>query len=452
MGKILIAESDPLAAESIRSAFKRFGHTFTVVDEGKRALRLLKNEKFVLAFLENFSDRVNGIEILRSYRASCYGKPVPAILIMSGRATVGMCHEAREVGASDCISKPFNPRELVSKALAVLRQKRRVVCVGGGTGLYMMLMGLKTLPHVHLTSVVSMSDDGGSTGRLREAFGVLPPGDVRRSLVALSSAPQLVNQLLTYRFPRESHLVGHNLGNLMLTALAEMCGSMQESVRAMSEILNIGGIVIPVTNMLNKLVATLENGETVTGESAIDVSRHRDFRLKIVRLRQQPEAEANPEALLAVENAEFIVIGPGDLFTSIVSNLVVKGIPEAVRSSAAKKIYVANLMTKPGETYGMGVEDHVEEVVKYLGGDCLDYVIVSDSSIPQAELKRYAGMNQAPVRVKDAARLKRLTAAEVVEADLASVADYIRHDSYKLTAALDAIFQRTSRKMPPCRP
>ncbi len=301
-------------------------------------------------------------------------------------------------------------------------------------------MGLKTLSKVHLVSIVSMSDDGGSTGRLRESFGVLPPGDVRRSIVALSTAPDLMKELLQFRFDKGEALSGHNFGNLFLTALAQISGSMQEAVRAASEILNAKGVVLPVTNNLNKLFAQMEDGQRVVGESNIDVPKNRDPKLRIYKLWQEPDTYAIPEVVSVLGNSEFITLGPGDLFTSLISTLIVRGIPEAIQESESKKIYICNLMTKPGETYSMSGEEHVKEVLKYLGGDFLDYIIFSNSRIPQKAIRSYKQKGQHPVRIKNRKNIKYFTKAKVIEADITSSEDYVRHDSYKLAKVLNRIF------------
>jgi uncharacterized cofD-like protein len=220
---------------------------------------------------------------------------------------------------------------------------------------------------------------------------------------------------------------------------------MQEAVRAASEIMNIKGIVLPVTNTLNQLVAELETGEKVYGESSIDVPQHRDFKLHISQLWQEPAAYAIPEVISVLHNSEFITLGPGDLYTSLISNLVVKGISEAIRDSEAKKIYISNLMTKPGETYGMTGEEHVEQVVKYLGGDVLDYVVFSKSRISKKLLGTYKGKDQDAVRLVDRKKLRKITKAKVIEADISSGEDLVRHDSYKLAKVIHNIISSEKR-------
>jgi uncharacterized cofD-like protein len=438
MAKILIADNDELVIKQIKEALRRFGHTFVTTQDGKTAKQRLKREIFDLALIENNLPPIKGFDLANEQKALKVEDRVPIVLMASQHEAEDM-RRAKEVGALDFITKPFNSRELVGKVLAILKEETRIVSLGGGTGLYTLLMGLKTLSRVHLVSVVAMSDDGGSTGRLREVFGVLPPGDVRRSLVALSTAPDLMNHLLSFRFKKGEELAGHNFGNLFLTALSEVSGTMQEAVRAASEILNVKGVVLPVTNTLNQLIAETEDGNKIYGENSIDVPKHRDFKLHIEKLWQEPPAYAIPEAISVIHNSEFITLGPGDLFTSLLPNLVVKGVPEAIRESEAKKIYICNLMTKPGETYGMTGEDHVEQVIKYLGGDFLDYIIFSKSPIPKKVISQYKKMHQAPVRLGDKHKMKKLTKAKVIMADITSTEDRVRHDSYKLAKVINDI-------------
>lgn len=447
MARILIADDDELVVKQIKESLKRFGFSLAVVHDGKQARERLHKEMFDLALIDNVMPGISGLELIREQKVRRLEDRVPMIL-MTAHHDASIMRDAREAGAVDFISKPFNARELVNKVMAILKQDTRITSLGGGTGLYTLLTGLKILSRVHLVSVVSMSDDGGSTGRLREVFGILPPGDVRRSLVALSTAPELMKHLLSYRFKKGQGLEGHNFGNLFLTALAEISGSMQEAVRAASEILNTKGVVIPVTNTPNMLVAEFENGEKAYGEHAIDIPEKRDDKLRITKLWQEPTSYAIPEAISVIQNSEFLTLGPGDLFTSLISNLVVRGVPEAIQESSAKKIYICNLMTKPGETYGMSGEDHVEQVVKFLGGDFIDYVIFSNTRIPRKLMKQYHERHQSPVYLKSLKKLRKITRAKVIEADMASTEDHVRHDSYKLARTLGKILQGEKRMMP----
>ncbi|MBI4322780.1 MAG: uridine diphosphate-N-acetylglucosamine-binding protein YvcK [Candidatus Omnitrophica bacterium] len=390
-------------------------------------------------------ERTDAADPLAAFQP-CLSAHHPPVLLLSESPTLPRLVEAYQRGIHYGVVKPFHPRELLSCLYAALHRQRRVVCLGGGTGLYTLLLGLKTLPSAHLTSIVSMSDDGGSSGRIRQAYGVLPPGDVRRSLVALSTAPGLMNDLIQYRFREGAGLTDHNLGNLLLTAMANLTGSMAEAVRAMGDILNVQGIVLPVTTTPNTLVAELEDGSWVRGESHIDVPTGRDPQRRIVRLWQEPQAEANPDALSAMLAADLITIGPGDLFTSIIANLCVKGVAHAIRASRARTLYLCNLMTKPGETSGFTVADHVREVVRYLGEDLLDEVLVSNTVFSPEALADYANKGQEPVRLDKEAVLQQATNAQIIVRDLASERELVRHDSLKL---VNEIFRRMALSSAP---
>lgn len=355
----------------------------------------------------------------------------PFVIVSSRRDPASML-EARRVGASDYILRPYNHRELIMRYHAVTQRKKRLVCIGGGSGLFTMLLGLKTLPNTLLVSIVNMSDDGGSSGKLSQAFGILPPGDIRRSLVALSNAPEIMNQIIQHRFDKGGDLHGHSFGNIFLTVLAEVVGSMSDAVKALSDILNIQGIVLPATRTLTKMVARFEDGTVVRGESRIDRGEGRRADLHIKRLWHEPEAECDAEAYAAVLFSEAVLIGPGDLYTSVITNLVVPDLRDALVRTKAERIYVCNIMTKPGETTGFDAADHVREVVKYLGRDCLDRVLVSDTRFSEESLAEYAKNGQEPVLPGHRKRLRKVTRAKVTLADLGNEAELVRHDSGKL--------------------
>ena len=305
---------------------------------------------------------------------------------------------------------------------------KNIVTIGGGTGTFVVLSALKGFDF-NLSAVVSMCDDGGSTGKLRDDYGVLPPGDIRRSLVALSSATKSLRKLFDFRF-KGGDLDGHSLGNLFLTALEKTEGTFHRAVATASEVLNVKGRVIPVTLNNVRLQAELENGKVISGETNIDIPKHNP-ELKITKVFLKPEARANPEALEAIKKADLIVIGPGDLYTSIIPNFLVGSIAKAVRFSKARKIFICNLMTKNGETNNFSVMDFISAIERYLGKDVLNYVLVNSKRPGGVRLKRYAEEKaQLVVLPKD--YKNRLDKTEILKADLLTKSGLVRHDPKKL--------------------
>ncbi len=445
MMKILVASNHPPLSLLIRRSLSRFKYEWFEVDNGLDAFQKIIGRKFDLILLEFELPRMNAIETLRRLRALENFKS-PPVLVLTATENQREKIEAEHFSQTEVLSWPIAIRKFVGMVQQILHQGTRIACLGGGTGLFTLLSGLKTLSGLSLSSIVSMSDDGGSTGKLRDIFGILPPGDVRRSLVALSTAPDLLNELMQYRFEKGKGLKGHSFGNLFLTALSEMRGSMSQAVKSASDILNIQGQVIPVTETVNTLKAELENGSIIHGESRIDLFEANNPKLsRIKRLWQEPVTSANPDALEALHNSHFILLGPGDLFTSVISNLIVSGIAEAVVSSHAKKIYVCNIMTKPGETTRFKVSDHVREIVRYLQQDALDYVLCSATHFSKASLEKYARKGQVPVVEGHAKKIRSVTRAKILWEDVASDRELVRHDSLKLANVLKKIIEATKR-------
>lgn len=275
----------------------------------------------------------------------------------------------------------------------------KIVSVGGGTGLSTLLSGLKTYvrkepsPHAGpneswietLTAVVTVTDDGGSSGRLRDEFQILPPGDIRNCMAALAEDERLLTKLFQYRFESEGDLSGHSFGNLFLAALASVTGDFLEAIKVSSEVLAIKGRIFPSTVEDIALVAELEDGRLIRGETNIVNSRSGIKRLSLSNERCQPL----PETLHAISDADIITIGPGSLYTSIVPNLLVDGIVEAMRDSAALKVYICNVMTQPGETDGFSVEDHLRVLFDYSPGLELDYVLANSTPISEDLQEKY---------------------------------------------------------------
>ena len=306
-----------------------------------------------------------------------------------------------------------------------------IVVIGGGTGSYTVLRGLKRHT-AELTAVVSMFDSGGSTGVLRDEFGILPPGDVRRCLLALSpeeAQTKVLRELFNVRFEQGGSLKGHSFGNLFLTALTRISKDEAQAIGKAAQLLRIRGQVLPVTLDNRTLCAELSNGMIIKGETNIDVPKH-DPTLRIKRIFLDKPAKAYPAVTNAIRNADIIVLGPGDLYTSILPNLLVEGIAEAIAESEAAKIYVCNLMTKQGETTGFAASDFLEEVIHYLGGKPVDIIICNQKIGSQSLLARYARQFAFPVSIDKEA----IESIGVIlkTADLITEPDLIRHDPIKL--------------------
>jgi len=313
----------------------------------------------------------------------------------------------------------------------------RVVVIGGGTGLSAVLEGLKhfarpgdpAAPAVDITAIVTVTDDGGSSGRLRREFDVLPPGDIRNCMVALSEDSSLLSRLFQYRFQSGRGLKGHSFGNLFLTALTQIMGDFPDAVRASSEVLKIAGHIYPSTTSNVAIEATLANGARVVGETLISRSRQRIKRIRLIPRQVRP-LEA---ALSAIAEADAITLGPGSLFTSVIPNLLVKGIPSAISRSAAVKAYFVNLMWQPGETMDFRASDHVRAIHQHAGRRILDYVVVNIRPIPLAVKKRYARQAALPVE-NDVDAIYQM-GLKVMAGKLAHHTGKVRHDP-KATAAV----------------
>jgi uncharacterized cofD-like protein len=315
-----------------------------------------------------------------------------------------------------------------------LQQGYKVVAVGGGTGLSTLLRGLKRKTS-NLTAVVTVSDDGGSSGRLQKELGVLPPGDVRNCLVALADDEAMVTDLFKYRFSEGEGLSGHSFGNLFLAAMSGITGNFDRAIKESSRVLNIKGRVLPSTLGIVRLCARLEDGSVVEGESNISMSGQR---IKEVFF-DPPYAAPLAEVIAAIAEADAIVLGPGSLFTSIVPNLLVDRIAHAIATSPAVKIYVCNVMTQPGETDGMTASDHVKALMENAGAKICDYAIVNDE--PPSKLREaYAKEGQKPVTA-DVDRIREL-AVTPVRAQMISETVNVRHDPDKLGEQVLGVIDR----------
>ena len=334
-----------------------------------------------------------------------------------------------------------------------------LVTIGGGTGLSTLLRGLKHYvkpPEVavgnvagkhalaDLTAIVTVGDDGGSSGRLREEFQILPPGDIRNCMVALAEHANLLTRLFEYRFPGQGALGGHSFGNLFLTALTGITGNFVEAIRCSSELLGMKGRIFPSTMANVRLVAELDDGTLVRGQHKITNGIRAVRRVRL----EPPDCLPLKGALDAIRQADLIVIGPGSLFTSVIPNLLVRGISDAVARSPAKKIYICNIMTQPGETSGYGVEDHVRHLLTHCPGLMVDFVLLNIRPISEVARQKYRADGAEQVRVKDSNSLQtdagigslalnqdRLR-MPVLRRDLLAEGDTARHHPMKLSSAV----------------
>lgn len=322
--------------------------------------------------------------------------------------------------------RPESNRKIIHKR--ILMRGPRVVVIGGGTGLSVLLRGLKNFTH-NITAVVTVSDDGGGSGVLRTDLGMLPPGDIRNCILALADTEPVMEQLLQYRF-KKGRLAGQSFGNLFIAAMNGISVNFEEAVKRISQVLAVTGQVFPITLEDTVLYAQLKNGAVVKGESNIPVQAL-EHDSPIERVFVRPEhPKPLPEVLEAIESADVVVLGPGSLYTSIMPNLLADGITDCLHRSEAPKIYVCNIMTQPGETDGFSAADHIRALEEHAGRKILDMVIVNSGSIEGMHLKRYAGDGSGPVEI-DGERIR--FGIKVISQDLVSVqGEYLRHDSMQL--------------------
>src|SRR5579863_947552 len=317
----------------------------------------------------------------------------------------------------------------------------RIVALGGGTGLSAVLRGLKehvarrrkdriTHPISDLAAVVTVTDDGGSSGRLRREYRVLPPGDIRNCMVALSKDEHLLSQLFQHRFPAGGGLAGHSFGNLFLTALTNVTGDFPEAVRVSSLVLAIRGRIYPSTAQNVTLEAELADGTIVAGETNISRSRKP---IRRVRLRPR-RARPMPEVLRALRRADLILVGPGSLYTSLIPNLLIEEVVEVIAHSRAKCVFIANLMTQPGETDHYSVADHVRAIYEHTGRPIFDCVVVNRAKIPPALLRRYRAQGAEPV-LMSVEELEGM-GLKCVSGDLLQLDGVVRHNQARLTRLL----------------
>lgn len=321
--------------------------------------------------------------------------------------------------------------------------KIKITTIGGGSGQYALLSGLRDSDEIELTSIVSMVDSGGSTGRLRDELGILPPGDVLKCLLALSPERDIARTIFLKRFSKDMRLKGHNAGNMLLTMLSRYTGSFPTGIQALGEILDVGGTILPVTTDRATLVAELTDGTRIFGESAIDVPRGGQMsKIRDVYLvpHHTGRITAYPPAIQAIENAEFIIIGPGDLFTSILSNIVVPGVKDALKKTRANIVYVINIMTKFGETHNYSCFDFIEKLEEGIGRTVP--VVICNRTKPEDHiLEEYRKQEAEFVEFIDDQKFwqdRKLYLDDLLD----SSGGIVRHDSQKLAGLIKKIIHR----------
>lgn len=333
------------------------------------------------------------------------------------------------------LKKPSNVSEIgdIIYKRKILSSGPKIVTIGGGTGTSTLLRGLKAYTS-NITAIITVADDGGGSGTLRNDLGMLPPGDIRNCMLALAETEPVLEKLLSYRFT-EGSLKGQSFGNLFLAAMNGISGSFEQAVKHMCDVLAVTGRIFPVTEENINLIAELEDGTEIRGESRIG-SHHLIHPGKIKRIRlNKPSVRPIEQAVEAIYDADVIVLGPGSLYTSIIPNLLVEGIVDAIASSRATKVYVCNIMTQPGETEGYTVSDHINAIDVHTGRRIIDICVANKSEIDPDILQRYKDDGSVQVEI-DYTNLKGL-GIRIVEKDMASIKkDVVRHDSDMLAQTI----------------
>ena len=355
------------------------------------------------------------------------------IVIIFGLVLV-LWGQSRTVGSITDVVLPDRDEEIVDKLLAHRRLNKgpKIVVLGGGTGLSTLLRGLKQYSN-NITAIVTVADDGGSSGRLRREIGVLPPGDIRNCIAALADEEKLLTELFQYRFEAGDGLTGHSFGNLFLTAMSEITGDLEQAVAASSQVLAIRGTVLPATLSDVSLWAQMEDGRIIEGESNIPKAQGKISQIGC----NPPNPPALPSAITAIEEADYIIIGPGSLYTSIIPNLLVPEICDAISKVKVPRIYICNIMTQPGETEGYTVAEHIRAIDRITQQKLFDAVMVHRRSPSPETLRRYADDKSHPVYVdrEEIASLgRRIVIANIMDEDPET--GYVRHDSARLARVL----------------
>ncbi len=308
---------------------------------------------------------------------------------------------------------------------------KNVVVIGGGHGLSVIVRGLKQLGNIRLSAVVTVADDGGSTGRLRAQYHIPAMGDIRNVMCAMAESETLLSTLMNYRFEGASNDVGgHNLGNLLLTALTQNCGSFIEAIQSFSKVMNVKGDIIPSSSEVITLYAVMEDGTIVRGESNIP-----DFNNRISRVFYQGDVQATAQAVAAIHHADIIVYGIGSLYTSIMPNLIIRQLRDELAQSSAKKIYFCNAMTQPGETDNYSLEDHVQAILDHTQANAVDVVVFHNNEIAPSIMEKYQEMGASQVYIRDEHHPYQILKRDMLQFEN----DLIRHDANKVRDVMEEI-------------
>ncbi|MDM8157112.1 uridine diphosphate-N-acetylglucosamine-binding protein YvcK [Amedibacillus dolichus] len=309
---------------------------------------------------------------------------------------------------------------------------KKVVIIGGGTGLSVMLRGMKHIDDIQLSAIVTVADDGGSTGRIRDSYQIPAMGDIRHVMCAMAEEESIFTDLMNYRFGGEGDIAGHNLGNLLLLALSQTTGSFMEAIRTFSRVLKVRGKIIPSTLEIVTLFAIMEDGTIVRGEDNIP-----KFRNHIDRVFYQRDIKATKESLEAIREADLIIYGIGSLYTSIMPNLIIDEIRNELIANPCRKVYFCNAMSQPGETDHYSLEDHVNAILHHAYADAVDIVVTNNNTFSKEMLNKYSAMGSAPIPIREQRHPYLVLQRDLMDMDDA----LIRHDSQKVKAVVEEILQ-----------
>ena len=388
-----------------------------------------------------FSTSIGIAYILKSFPLGKL-RTFPLLFILLGMVLMVIALRQGFISLISCLGEGNEALESFPKSLSpyILKEKikikgPKIVVIGGGTGSSVLLRGLKKYTS-NITAIVTVADDGGSSGKLREDLGMLPPGDIRSCILALADTEPTMEKLLQYRF-KEGSLKGQSFGNLFIAAMNEITGNFEEAVRKTSDVLKVKGTVLPVTLEDIILYAELKNGEIVKGESQIPiVAKEKGQKIKRVSI-EPSKVEPLQYGLKAIREADAIILGPGSLYTSIIPNLLVDGIGNEISQSKALKIYVSNIMTQSGETDGYSVGEHIEAIVKHAGNiqkPIIDYVIANNGEIPDYLIEKYKREDSSPVTLKE--EVSQSTYQYIIDNFVEIKKHYLRHDTDKVAKTI----------------